>query len=571
MAVGIEQIAGPVNAGDIIMRDEEAPRGAAALLNKMINKGTQGMYKLPEKDKEMPGFMKDAMKESEQAAVDPSDFRTILRILEAGGNPEEYMEQAKLDASDFRTILKLLEQGFSMDDIESMTQASMLQDKAKTLNEAAPEGEMLAYINPEEAGVLKLLGGSGKMTPAGIPSFQPPDVSGYQATSPSAATKEQQQSYKDMYTQAFGSGTGTSGVGDITGNTQEQQNIVNFYQEREKDKDDNTGGMSNQLAEVFGQTEAAKSGQLNFDTSTQTGKKLEEISAQNFFKDVLTSDNPQQTFLESDRYKDINKLMSDFEPLTGNIGLDDFNILGLFKGLTSGGLGKDEKDRLEREDGTMTREGFMKKLEEIEGGRDTFFNLIKRFDPKNFYKVVGMPQTSGAIEDLAKNQMMSGKELNKLADKFGKDSKQYKDAIRFNRQIDEARMLANKKKDGQQSQQGGGGGAQAPADTPADDMPEPDPRAGQFNVGGTMPYTDERTGNVEMQVPLGRRFQLDEEGKFRGSKPFTMDDVMKYATEGGFQQLEPFQEYLARRKKFLGEEDPRYFDEEGNVIYGGPQ
>ena len=35
MAVGIEQIAGPVNAGDIIMRDEEAPRGAAALLNKM--------------------------------------------------------------------------------------------------------------------------------------------------------------------------------------------------------------------------------------------------------------------------------------------------------------------------------------------------------------------------------------------------------------------------------------------------------------------------------------------------------------------------------------------------------
>ena len=26
MAVGIEQIAGPVNAGDIIMRDEEAPR-----------------------------------------------------------------------------------------------------------------------------------------------------------------------------------------------------------------------------------------------------------------------------------------------------------------------------------------------------------------------------------------------------------------------------------------------------------------------------------------------------------------------------------------------------------------
>ena len=85
-----------------------------------------------------------------------------------------------------------------------------------------------------------------------------------------------------------------------------------------------------------------------------------------------------------------------------------------------------------------------------------------------------------------------------------------------------------------------------------------------------MPYTDERTGNVEQFVPLGRRFQLKEDGQFRGKTPFTMDDVMKYATQGGFQQLEPFQEYLARRKKFLGEEDPEYFDEDGNVIYGGP-
>ena len=32
----------------------------------------------------------------------------------------------------------------------------------------------------------------------------------------------------------------------------------------------------------------------------------------------------------------------------------------------------------------MTREGFMKKLEEIEGGRDAFFNLVKRFDPEEF-------------------------------------------------------------------------------------------------------------------------------------------------------------------------------------------
>ena len=33
--------------------------------------------------------------------------------------------------------------------------------------------KQLAYINEEEAGILKLLGGSGNMTPQGIPSFEP--------------------------------------------------------------------------------------------------------------------------------------------------------------------------------------------------------------------------------------------------------------------------------------------------------------------------------------------------------------------------------------------------------------
>ena len=45
MAIGMDKLAGPVSPGDIIMRNEEAPRGAAALLNKMVNKGTRGMYK----------------------------------------------------------------------------------------------------------------------------------------------------------------------------------------------------------------------------------------------------------------------------------------------------------------------------------------------------------------------------------------------------------------------------------------------------------------------------------------------------------------------------------------------
>jgi hypothetical protein len=43
------------------------------------------------------------------------------------------------------------------------------------LQEEAPDNHFLAYINPKEAGLLKLAGGSGKMTPQGILSFEDDD------------------------------------------------------------------------------------------------------------------------------------------------------------------------------------------------------------------------------------------------------------------------------------------------------------------------------------------------------------------------------------------------------------
>ena len=50
----------------------------------------------------------------------------------------------------------------------------LLAEGGVSLNDAkmmAPEGEFLAYINPKEANMLKQAGGSGIMTPMGIPSF----------------------------------------------------------------------------------------------------------------------------------------------------------------------------------------------------------------------------------------------------------------------------------------------------------------------------------------------------------------------------------------------------------------
>ena len=49
-----------------------------------------------------------------------------------------------------------------------LAQGGMSLNDAKTM---APKGEFLAYINPEEAQMLKDAGGSGIMTPMGIPSF----------------------------------------------------------------------------------------------------------------------------------------------------------------------------------------------------------------------------------------------------------------------------------------------------------------------------------------------------------------------------------------------------------------
>ena len=512
MAIGMDKLAGPVSPGDIIMRNEEAPRGAAALLNKMINKGTRGMYKLPEAEKEMPGFMKDAM---------------------------ENMEEVKLDASDFRTILKLLQQGFSMEEIENMTQASMLRDNAKTLNEAAPEGEMLAYINPQEAGVLKLLGGSGKMTPAGIPSFdkEEDEMMGFSPPTTSAYTSTPKQDDFGGAREGYIAGSNVI-VGSENPFTPGSSEAAGF-DAGQKEKDYVDRAKSGDLNPVEQATQMA--------IASQGDKKDPYNIFGDFAKDVLTSPDPYSTLQENKYGKQVIDLVSDFEPLTGNIGLEDFNLLGVVKTIADQ-LGKDEEERMYRdEDKTeLTREGFMKKLGEIPGGRDTFFNLIKRFDPENFYKVVGMPQTSGGLEDMSKLQMLSTDGIDRTTPE-GK--KRYNEIKRFNAQIMEARDKTQSKGDRPQQ----GGGRPAMAEKPAEEEAQKDQSeyAGMFDVPGTMMFEGK-------EVPVGRRFSTD------------IGDVMKRALEGTSErQLEPFAQYVKRRREFLGEDEDEFFDEEGNVIYGG--
>lgn len=629
MAVGIEQIAGPVNAGDIIMRNDEAPRGAAALLNKMINKGTQGMYKLPEQDKEMPSFMKDAIKESEQAAVDPSDFRTILRILQAGGNPDDYMEQTKLDASDFRTILKLLEQGFSMEDIQGMTQAKMTKDgptKGLTMKD---------IVNLDQASVQ-----GGKINFLGEqPEVKAPIRAQSHADSPPTELAYITDAEKDLLVRANLHGSmdgkpneGPSGIqslddfyttpgGGIGGGGGEQVFSSGVDSGSSSNNNQNSGGYQSSEAygvnpgmvvdndgQVYDQTQAGLSagfsGQSLIPVSDEKQKALEALTNAQRAKTlanlgIQTADSTIVDFLKGAGGSVPLLAMKGADALAA--GLEAFErkqVEDLFGGdVDNVGFGMGSLMRALEKDPDRADEYFDKYEDEIntamgsgektaggdsigglEGTAQEKINAIvkkfsgnknfdKNYQPEKFYKT----EKGESQADFQKRMREKGVDSKELAEAqaFGK--------VGFTRQntqmIEEGRRRLERERRGSDTNTGGsgGGGGTTPADTTPDTTPDPDPRAGQFNVGGTMPYTDDRTGNVEKMVPLGRRFQLTEDGKFRGSTPFTMSDVMKYATKGGFQQLEPFQEYLKRRKDFLGEEDPEYFDEEGNVIYGGPQ
>ena len=108
------QYAGPLNTGDMAVRRNEVAPGVAALLQKQSRNAGSGIYELPVAKPENPDFY-----------------------------------------------------NMSLDNVQSQ-----LRNAAKTINTLAPEGESLAYINPEEAGILKLLGGAGEPDPVtGIPSF----------------------------------------------------------------------------------------------------------------------------------------------------------------------------------------------------------------------------------------------------------------------------------------------------------------------------------------------------------------------------------------------------------------
>jgi hypothetical protein len=568
MAKGIETLAGPVSENDIIMRENEAPVGAAALMNKQVRKNTPGFYKLPSQDKDMPGFMKAAQAGIKQEMAKGDTINNMAGALIRQGVDIQGMNQDQ--------IIMLYEQ--MMGSTGDRDQFG-ITDATKILNSIAPEGEQLAYINPEEAGILAMLGGSGDMTPQGIPSFDKEEDEnmgmGYGSSSSSSSSSSQDNFDGAKGGYIAGSNTIVGGDSPFKSGSSEDKGFKAAQDEQAYQTVASGGDVGNYnfySDTVEQQADKAK------DFRDKTGETItaydyaatplkSTIDPKKFTKDVILSDDPMSMLKGDNRTKKILELIENYEPL--DLQLDGLGFGAIMNALNQGQTFKKKKDRLKRldEDGNpiddeYTQEGLMEEIGKIPGGRDTFFNLIKRYDPENFYKVTGMPQTSGGLEDMSKVQMLSTSGIDRTTEE-GK--KRYDEIKRFNAKIMEAREATQKGK-GDRPQ---GGGGVAPPVAPPDTTPDPDDDAYKFNVGGTMPYKDDvYTGGQEMDVPVGRRFALDKTGQLQTSSP-TPEDMMQYATTGAYSQLEPFSNYIKRRRKFLGEEEPEYFDEEGNIIYSG--
>src|SRR6056300_1626633 len=81
-----------------------------------------------------------------------------------------------------------------------------LKKYAGLLNDIAPKGEFLAYINEDESEMLKDNGALGLMTPQGIPSYR--GAGGYQGSSTGSSSSSSSSSSSGSNSSSSGGGGG---------------------------------------------------------------------------------------------------------------------------------------------------------------------------------------------------------------------------------------------------------------------------------------------------------------------------------------------------------------------------
>jgi hypothetical protein len=568
MARGIEELAemqvtGPVQGGDMVMKPDQAPVGAAALLNKMSRQNTPGIFKLPMPDKEMPGFMKVAAEGVEQQTAKGDSINQMAgQLLRQGidirgmGMDEiitiyEQVFGSPGDVDQFGVSENLFPGNFTNKEQD----VTLLPRNLKT-GPDNPETE-LAYITDDEKALLALMNpGTPHEGPEGVPTYDKEDYveSGWgflndSPASSSASSNDSSGSY------AYGdnvsgvdfsipSSASSSASDDVSG-----LDFLNNYPDQSPPASDDGSNDGTPTITTEDKKETMLDKGLNLLGGTTIGGMMK-----------LTEglDKVAQAWEEAQVEDLISKLG------TGEAATGWGNLLAAMT--TDGKLNKRGKDWFE-DWGDKLGEGSLdaaekdwsddpdKKLEELiamasASGGDEF---MKHYDPDTYYKdpknwdakEMAQAQREGKLTMNPKNTAMIEEGRKRLEQEAGPAQDRHSGTgVPIEKQIIEEDEVVTT---------------------------TTDPRAGAFNVGGTMPYThDVATGGVEMDVPLGRRFEIDKAGKYRGTTGgMDLNEAMQYATLGGYGQLEPFQQYLARRRKYLDEDEPQYFDEDGNVIYSG--
>lgn len=579
MATGVEmlgqmsedmQLAGPVQGGNMVVKPNEAPVGAAAMLSKALrreaNKGVAGIYELPQPQEPLPEFMRMAQQgvsqqESEQRNMYPNNF-----------------------ADDEGGILVLPR---NLRTAPGVPQTS------------------LAYITDEEKAILGLLKpGTPHKGPEDVPSYDSLDYvaapstpapkgatqSSFDAVSQGGGTQEQQQQVKEF----FGTQAGQAIQDQLKMEEQQETNpfaqtgqsvadIVSDVRTGVRDKDDKSEGNllskldANQreeneknmksksmlekqieeekklIAEGKGNKERLKNLQERLDKTTKLlnqqpslleglldeGSKakdavIKKLKALGIIGPEIKAieDLPEAT------QKEMFKLLDEFERVEVSPKDAMSPLMATFKGMTAG------KERLD-EDGNvigLTLEGLTDKLRALDTGDGaSVLETLKKYAPDKYFKAFGEAQTSGGLADFA---------MNKTIDTSGMDrnSQEYKDAKKYNNAIFDARQKTQDDRSKNRPS-----GFSRPVVIDEEDVTEQIIEADDM----TMPYKGPRTGDVEKDVPLSSRFKTDptkDVAQFTQT-PRTQEEIYKYMTQGTTGEgitLEPFSEYQRRRRKALG-------------------
>lgn len=597
MAYGIEELSemsvtGPVEGGDMVAKPNQMPVGAAALLSKMQKKNTPGIFKLPSPDKDMPKFMKVAAEGVEQETakgdtisimagelmrqgIDTRGMQMddVIRIYEQTfGSQKDAGEMATIDPTDWRSILKMIESGMSQEDIDEQLAANqggmknylgeetVVEDAPKRWQSSpdSPETE-LAYITGAEKDLLLKANLHGSLDD-GIPNQGPSGI----------ISLDGGGSYKDETAQR-------TVKSRASGNTSSRSSYQdkNQYDNNQNRRQGAIDSIAPDVITNVKSSQDTSEGNLLSKLSDREKKKNEAKSDGGSFMDMFNPLKKFDAFADGVRDFEIEQV----KKLMESLGTDD-KAVGLGNLLRA--LGNEDRradffarygdqdfmedilgDPASKDQGfdteTSDEEMFQRFLAKAEaGGGDKF---LKTYKPEEYYA----SEKGEDAETYQKRMNKKGVTPQELA-RLQREGK-----IDFTRantmMIEEGRKRSS---DNNKNNSGGGGGrpTEQVTETEIAETITPDNKSSQFAIGGTMPYKDDvLTGGVEKDVPVGRRFQIGKDGAIVENR--TLNDLMKYATLGGYNQLEPFQNYQARRKKFLGEEDPQYFDEDGNIIYSG--